>query len=213
MIPGYAFRDAALLEEALTHPSLAHERPGLRDYERLEFLGDAVLQLVVTELLMHTRPVWREGRMSEARRNVVNMTLLAEVSEALGLPALLRVAPGQQEVVGQSRVWSRVFESVLGAIYEDGGWEAARAWARPLLEPHLDRLADVRDPITRLQEWAQKQRVSLHYHLVDETGEAHRRHFAYEVFVGGEVRGRGEGSSKKLAKKAAAEEALERVRH
>jgi ribonuclease III len=207
------------LEEALTHPSFSNEQRGGRraDNQRLEFLGDAVLGLCVTELLMERFPGAREGELSMMRSALVNTDALAAWARQVDLGAALRVGRGA-EVAGereQTNVLADATEAVVGAVYLDRGIECARSLSRRIVSSLLDRLATGgsigRDPKSELQERVQARgATSPRYRVVGTEGPDHDRAFIVVVEVDGEVIGTGRGRSKKLAEQAAARAALER---
>jgi ribonuclease-3 len=210
---GHRFRDRALLERALQHPSYAHEHDGSRGNERLEFLGDAVLSLTAARLLFEAHPGWEEGHLSRARAALVNTVALADHARGLAMPAHARL--GRTERRGgadKDRVLANVFEAVVGALYLDAGLAPVLALARRLFADALapDSDAFAADPKTRLQEWAHAELGSTpRYAVVTDTGiENDARRFAVEVRIDGRVRGRGSGRTKRAGERAAAEEAL-----
>ena len=211
---GHPFGRSALLEQALTHRSRAAENGDLRgSNERFEFLGDAVLDLVVSELLMESHPDADEGLLTQARADLVNKRALAERSAALGLDRAVRLGSGQEQdgTRGLASVLADAFEAVLAAIYLDGGLEAARQF---ISATHGERLRDLpvalKDPKTRLQEWVHKRgREQVEYVVLAERGPPHAREFDAEVRVGGRALGTGSGLSKVAAQMEAARRALE----
>lgn len=207
--------DLDLLREATTHKSHAHEagRPNQHN-ERLEFLGDAVLELVVSHALMLAHPTLREGDLSRLRASLVNMRSLAEVARRLDLGPVLRLGKGEERTHGREKpsVLADAYEAVIGAIYLGDGLEAARIFIEGQLgeriRAHQTSVAH-RDFKTRLQEQAQSRyQVSPTYAIVDEEGPDHAKTFHVEVRVQGEVVGSGSGPSKKQAERAAAQQAL-----
>lgn len=209
---GYRFHDRALLEAALTHRSHAQESGGEIQYERLEFLGDAVLGLAAAERLYRALPAEAEGELSRLKAWVVSAESLARYAEALGLGELLRLGVGEERTGGRRKrsLLADALEAVFGAVYLDGGATAARALLAPYLEEALaadpGRAGDAK---TRLQEAAQARGWELPaYRIAGESGPDHAKRFVVEVLVRGEVAGRGEGGSKKEAQQAAAAAAL-----
>jgi ribonuclease-3 len=208
---GYRFKNPALLLRCLTHVSYDRQKTEGHN-EVLEFLGDAVLDLAVSDLLMRQNPDKSEGDLSRMRAALVNSTVLAEKAAALGLGSLLRLGKGEERSEGRSKpsILAGVFEALLGGIYQDGGYEAARA----VVERYF--LADVsakklgqHDYKTRLQEISQ---MLFHapptYRLLSESGPDHEKIFVTEINVGGEVLGTGTGRSKKQSEQEAAKQAL-----
>jgi ribonuclease-3 len=213
---GYEFRNHDLLDTALTHRSFSATR-GARNNEKLEFLGDAVLELAVSDLLMKHSPQHHEGELSKLRASLVNARILAEKAAALGLGDLLKLGKGEEKSGGRSKesILAAGFEALVGAIYLDRGFVAARRiLARQFSADIRSRSPSaVEDCKTRLQEITQKLfKATPTYTLVMETGPDHAKHFVSQISVGSRTFGRGEGRSKKSAEQAAAMEALEALR-
>ncbi len=214
---GHRFTDRALLEKALTHPSAAFERDGSRGNERLEFLGDAVLDLVVARLLFERHPGWEEGELTRARAAMVNKTALADRARRLDLGAHLRL--GRTEELGggadKDRVLANGLEAVLGAVYLDGGIDPIFAWVREHFEEALRGKGEVldRDPKTAFQEWAHAElQKTPGYRTLEDSGvEDADDRFTVAVEVAGERYGVGTGRSKRVAERAAAAAALAQV--
>jgi ribonuclease-3 len=206
----HAFSNPALLEEALTHTSWAYENGGSHN-ERLEFLGDAVLQIFASELLFHQFPADREGILSQYRARLVNTGHLAKLARRLGLDKTIRLGksgPGSG-VSTTDRVLAGVFEAVLGAIYMDAGHEAAQNWVTKVLAPDLEALPQVGDPRKVLHEWCQKNRgAPPTYEMRDKTGPDHAVTFTMAVICKGVELAQGTGRSKGTAGIAAAEAAV-----
>ena len=213
---GYRFRDESLLELALTHRSRAHEDdapdPG---NERLEFLGDAVLDLVVSERLMDLQPDADEGVLSRARAAIVNTQALAARARLLELGDFVLLGRGERRSGGADKpsILANVLEAVLGAVYLDGGIEAAQALIHEEFGHALRAGSDaLRDAKTELQERVQKLgRPVPRYTTVGERGPDHAKEFEVEVSVGGDLVARGTGSSKRTAEQEAARDALARL--
>ena len=213
---GHRFDRPALLVEALTHPSAAQRRgASAHSYERLEFLGDRVLGLIVADLLIHRYPDENEGALALRLADLVRRDALAEVARGLDLGAHLRLAKGE-EASGERHnpaILADACEAVIGAVYMDAGPLAARAFVEPLWRPLLEAARQPpQDAKTALQEWAQGRGLPLpSYREVGRSGPDHGPVFTVEVLVkghGGEV---GEGRSKRLAEQAAAERLLARL--
>ena len=209
-------KSESLKEQALTHRSFVQElKIEMADFERLEFLGDALLDLFIAELLMHTYPKDSEGVLSKKRASLVNEEFLAQKSRSLGLGNNLRLGPAELKSGGADKdsVLANVFESVLAALYLDQGHEAARIWLTQLFEKDVKILGGKefeKDFKTRFQEWAQKElKITPQYYLTNESGLSHQRVFNVEVRVGDEVWGEGNGPSKKKAEQRAAEQAFQ----
>jgi ribonuclease-3 len=213
---GHHFHSAPLLEQALTHGSRAYESgDASRGNERLEFLGDAVLNLVISERLMALFPDAAEGLLSRARAAAVNTGVLAECAHSLGLGALVRLGRGEDSSGGRGKpsILADVFEAVLGALYLDAGLEVTRAFlVREFADRLLDRDVLRSDAKTRLQERVQEHGdPAPSYETVAEWGPDHAREFEVVVHVAGQPRGRGVGRSKRAAEQAAARTALDQI--
>ena len=208
---GYKFKNAQLLTAALTHSSRANEgRKGEQSYERLEFLGDSVLSLIVSEYIYKHHTALPEGELTKMRAGLVNEAALFGYSKQINLQQYLLLGRGEEANGGRVRasISADVFEAVIAAIYLDGGLEKARAFVQKFLEtPHAPQLEDYK---TQLQEVIQQNpEERLRYVVIDESGPDHDKHFAVEVLINSNVIGRGEGKSKKQAEQAAAEQALQ----
>jgi len=217
---GHRFSDPTLLLRALTHRSFAHEHAAGRgeNYERLEFLGDALLGLIVSEWLWRDDPGAAEGSLTRRKQSVVRTEALAAVARELRLGEALRLGRGEEGTGGRGKasLLADVFEAVLGAVYEDGGIRVARAFVRRHLSPNLRATRAgqeaAEDHKTRLQERVQSRlQPPPLYRIVTTVGPAHSREFSVEVLVGDEVLGTGKGSSRKRAEQEAANEALGRL--
>lgn len=210
---GHRFARPELLERALTHSSRSVEPGSADSNERFEFLGDAVLDLLVSELLMDAHPDADEGVLSQARARAVNSEALAERSRSLALDGAVRLGRGELQSGGRDKpsIQANVLEAVLGAIYLDAGLDAARAFVSREFEAELcDPKDDLRDPKTRLQELLQQQGYEPpRYTLLSETGPPHDRRFEVEVGEEGRALGRGRGRTKRVAEREAARQALE----
>jgi ribonuclease-3 len=215
---GRRFRDRRLLVRALTHSSFANDDPDAEDNETLEFLGDSVLNYLVSEMLFDAFPLEAEGTLSKARSVLVSENHFAYLARRLDLGAALRVSPGEDRAGGRNRDarLADAFEAVFAALALDAGLDAARAVARRLFAGDIAALdlggLHRRDPKTALQERAQAEGLPLPlYRLVGETGPPHDRLFVYEVAYGGNDRTMGEGNTKKDAQRNAAEAMLQRL--
>ncbi len=216
------FVDEELLLQALKHRSWCAETTGQESNERLEFLGDAVLGMVVTDHVFRTYPDLPEGELAKVRADVVSAVVLAEVARELGLGPALFLGKGEDASGGRNKasILADATEALIGAVYLDAGWDAAAELILGLLE---ERLADAAsgpgglDYKTRLQELSARRFERLPRYEVADRGPDHSKHFFATVEVGDDVRGRGEGRSKKQAEQAAAAvvwkvlEAAERV--
>ncbi|MCW5891792.1 MAG: ribonuclease III [bacterium] len=206
----YRFVRPEHLVLAVTHRSLSPELP---NNETLEFLGDAVLGLAMSDLLMRRFPDAREGDLSKRRAALVNAGVLARKARAIDLGRWLRLGKGEEKTGGRDKesILAAGYEAVLGAIYLDGGYEAARGVVEAQfgVEAADEMAAGQEDWKTRLQELCQRRwRETPVYVLVEESGPDHAKRFVSELAVRGELRGRGVGHSKKAAEQAAAREAL-----
>jgi ribonuclease III len=208
---GHRFQRPEYLHVAVTHRSFSPEVP---NNETLEFLGDAVLALAMADLLMRRFPAAREGDLSKLRAGLVNAETLAQKARALDLGRWLRVGKGEEKSGGRDKesILAAVYEALLGAVYLDAGYEAARR----LVETHFaadltsEAAAGLRDYKTRLQEVTQRLfRATPVYQLVEESGPDHAKRFVSELSIVGQPYGRGVGHSKKTAEQAAAMEALD----
>jgi len=214
---GHHFADPALLDIALAHPSYAHEIDGSRGNERLEFLGDAVLDLAVARLLYDTHPRWSEGDLTRARAALVNTRMLARCARELGIGNHTLLGRTERKTGGadKERILANVFEALVGAVYLDAGLAPVTALAErlfaELLVPGSDPLAA--DPKTRFQEWSHADRgATPRYSAVADSGvENDEARFVVEIRLAGEVWGQGTGRTKRAAERAAAEVALQRV--
>ena len=210
---GHRFAHPQLLVQALTHPSAATHRGPIDDsYERLEFLGDRVLGLVVADLLLARFPAEHEGALAVRLAELVRRETLAEVAGELGLDRHLRLAKGA-ETAGERRnpaLLANACEAVLGALYLDGGLDAARALIESFWTARLEAAPKPpQDAKTALQEWAQRRALALpRYREVRREGPAHEPLFIVEVGVEGHAPALGEGRSKRLAEQAAAKRLL-----
>lgn len=219
---GYAFKDQGLLEQALTHSSFAFEDQGeglagplSRHYERLEYLGDAVLDLVVSDLVIRRFPDAPEGVLSRLRAGLVNSDRLSGLARELGLCEALRLGRGEESTGGRdkSSILAAAYEAVFGAVYLDGGFGAAFAAASTafvgLIDalPMSELLGDFKTPF---QERVQARfRSTPHYRVIAEHGPDHDKSFEIEVWVDGRPWARGAGKSKKEAEQEAARKAME----
>jgi ribonuclease-3 len=212
----YRFRDAVLAETALSHPSHAHELDGSRGNERLEFLGDAVLDLAMAEILYERHADWTEGALTRARAALVNKSALARVARRLGLGELVRLGRTEHRTGGGDKdsILANCLEAVIGALYLDGGLEPVYAFVERVFAQSLEDGEASRDAKTAFQEWAHaRHRKTPGYRLVADSGvENDERRFTVEVSIGDETYGRGVGRTKRAAERSAAESGLERGR-
>lgn len=214
---GYRFRNITLLQNALSHSSYANERwhDSLKSNERLEFLGDSVLGMVVADYLYRNFPNRPEGELTRMRADMVCEKTLATVANALGLGRHLMLGKGEELGGGRNResILADAVESVIAACYLDGGMEAAVEFIKKfiLVKVPVTKLHNV-DYKTALQELVQqKKNQVIAYTLIGESGPDHDKHFEVELTINGTVMGQGCGSSKKRAEQAAAQSALEKL--
>ena len=214
---GVTFHDIGLLHTALIHTSYANEAQGrVAHNERLEFLGDAVLELASSTYLYTHFPSLPEGELTKTRASIVCSAALAKIAARLGLGEYLLLGHGEEMSGGRARTTNLedAFEAVLGAIYLDQGWETARDYALRQLAPEFDQVRhgeNLQDYKTLLQELVQKTPGStIAYELLEATGPDHAKHYRYAVIIDGKTCGEGEGSSKKEAEQQAARMALAR---
>lgn len=214
---GYRFKNITLLENALTHSSYANERwrDSLASNERLEFLGDSLLGMIVADYLFRTFPERPEGELTRIRADLVCETTLAQVAGRLGLGQYLLLGHGEEQGGGRMResILADAVESLLAASYLDGGFEAVTGIVRRLIlaDVPAEKLRNV-DYKTKLQELVQKKKNQvIQYELIGESGPDHAKHFLVEVLINSEVVGKGTGSSKKRAEQDAAHAAIEKL--
>jgi ribonuclease-3 len=211
----YRFQDPGLALTALTHPSYSQPLEGSRGNERLEFLGDAVLDLAVSHVFFDAYPDWDEGDLTRARAALVNGRALAARARALGLGTLLRLGTTEQRSGGERKesILANGFEAVLGAVYLDGGLEPVFRIVGRLFGDQLTQGTAPRDPKTAFQEWAHAtvQQTPSYETVADSEIENDERRFTVELILQGESWGRGVGRTKRAAERAAADAALSRI--
>lgn len=212
---GCRFLDKDLLVEALTHSSYAYERAGQRerDFERLEFLGDAVIELATSHILFLMKHEAGEGFLTRARADLVNKKQLANFAEQLGVSEVLRLGAGERKCGGANnpRLLASAFESVIGAVYLDRGWNRVFTLIENLFFTAANSLPeDLRDPRSMVQEWAQARNgTKLKYRYLPPMGPAHKRIYRVQLVINEEVVATGEAESKKEACRCAASRALQ----
>ena len=217
---GYTFRDPQLILRAVTHPSYLQEHPlAGENNQRLEFLGDAVLQLVLTENLFQLYPHEREGDLSRRRSALAKGAFLAQLGRDLGLDACLRLGVSELATGGQNRASNLedACEALFGAIYLDSDWPTVRRVLLAIfgdLPARLDAVGDLHNPKGRLQELVQPKHgnQAVRYEVIRTEGGDHERRYFVEVYFHDKPLGQGSGSSKKLAEEAAARVALDTLR-
>jgi ribonuclease-3 len=216
---GVKFKNAALLHEAVVHSSYVNENPNEEgaSNERLEFLGDAVLGLIVADELFAGYPDQDEGKLTELRTHLVRRDTLARAAKELELGAALLLGRGEEASGGRARPTNlaHAYEAVVGAIFLDGGFAAARKFVRSSLAQEfaeVEERAFPQDPKSRLQELSQSlYQTTPAYRLLEAEGPDHARRFTIEVVVDGRVMGEGSGNSKQQAEKEAARRALAKL--
>lgn len=214
---GYKFNNARLLEQALTHSSYANEKKLGKGgcNERLEFLGDAVLELISSDFLFSSYPDVPEGELTKRRASLVCEPSLAFCARAFGLPEFLLLGRGEDLTGGRNRdsIISDATEALLGAIYLDGGFASAKEFVLKFILNDIEHKRLFYDSKTILQELIQeKGKQPVEYRLIHTEGPDHNKYFTVEAIVDGEVRGRGTGHTKKAAEQAAAYEVILRMK-
>jgi ribonuclease III len=214
----YRFADCARLKQALTHPSYLNEREqGSGDYQRLEFLGDAILGMLLAERLFIRFPEAAEGELSRSRAHLAGQGTLAEVARSMGIGEFIRLGRGEEQTAGREKdsILSDVVESLIAAVYLDGGLDASRCLVLRMFDDLLaisQEQASARDPKSELQELLSARGLKPpEYRLADESGPPHDRQFRFLVLVEDAVVGEGMGRSKKVAQQAAALCAMEQL--
>lgn len=214
---GYHFGNKKLLRQALTHSSFTNEQKINKagNYERLEFLGDAVLELVSSEFLFREHPEVPEGELTKMRASMVCEPALAFCARDLELGKFMRLGKGEESTGGRNRdsITSDAMEAVIGAIYLDGGMESAKAFINRYILSDLEDKVLFYDSKSNLQELIQgKLRKDFHYEVLEESGPEHDKTFLVEVFMEQESIGKGSGRTKKAAEQQAAYQALRLLR-
>lgn len=218
-VVGFPFEDDALLREALVHRSYLNENPSFpsADNQRLEFLGDALLDFVAGDYLYRRYPKMREGELTSLRAALVKEETLARFAQILDLGRYLYLGRGEEESEGRERpsLLADAFEALVGALYLDGGLTTAERFILRFLEPETERIVaqgELRDYKSLFQEEAQRRfQATPLYRTIDERGPDHNKVFTVEVLIEEKVYGRGEGASKQAAEQEAARQALEKI--
>lgn len=209
---GYVFQDKSLLRQALTHSSYANERKinKIKDYERIEFLGDAVLELVTSEFLFREQEEMSEGELTRKRASLVCEPSLAFCARGISLENFIFLGKGEERSGGRNRdsIISDVMEAMIGAVYLDSGFEEAKKFIHRFVLSDLEDKVLFYDAKTILQEKMQKDGQDIYYVLIGEEGPEHDKIFLVEVRQGNRVLGKGSGHNKKSAEQQAAYEAL-----
>lgn len=213
---GLSFSNFSLLTRALTHRSYANEhQDGTMDNERLEYLGDAVLDFIVAEWAYRHFPELPEGDLTKIRAHLVQNDHLASFARQINLGAALRLGRGEKTTGGHHRdsVLGSTFEALLGAIYLDSNFEKVKNFVLPFVHPSLDTiLEEINDPKSQLQEQTQAMKLGAPvYRVVGTNGPDHARTYDVEAEIAGQVKGRGTGSSKANAEREAARDALKKI--
>ncbi len=215
----YNFTDIKLLDLALTHPSFQHEQAGggTGDYQRLEFLGDAILGMVLAEALFLQYPDENEGTLSRLRSQMADQDTLASLARKLGFGPFIRLGRGEEQSSGSDKdsILADILESIIAAVYIDGGFESARGFVVRLFTEILakpDAELKTGDAKSILQEILSSRKLPPpHYSLMEESGPPHDREFVFQVFVEEKLLGTGIGRSKKHAQQSAASKALQLI--
>ncbi len=219
-IMGYTFKNEYYIETALTHSSYAHEMnmSSLNNNERQEFLGDAVLELVISNYIFNKYTDMPEGEMTKLRASIVCEDTLSKAATEIGLGQLIKLGKGEIYTGGRERpsILADAMEAVFGAVYLDGGFDAAEAFILDILKPHIELLKNnfrMRDCKTYLQELIQKtSKEPIVYNIIGESGLAHSKEFMSSVVHDGKILGKGRGKSKKEAEQNAAADAISRMK-
>lgn len=212
----YRFRDLTLLARAVTHPSYLNETGGeTGDYQRLEFLGDAVLGMLLAEMLYDRYPDWAEGALSQLRARLAGQDVLADRARLLGLGPFIQLGRGEEQTSGRQKdsILADILEAIIAALYRDGGLQASRIFVTRLFELVIaapESLVLGRDSKSELQEYLSSNGYSPpDYQLIEESGPPHDRLFRFQIVSNATVIGDGQGKSKKIAQQVAAAAALD----
>ncbi len=215
---GIVFKDKELLKQAFIHRSYINENPhsDLSHNERLEFLGDAVLELIVTDYLYRKYPSFTEGELTAIRSALVNAVIISGIAAELGMNDYLLLSKGEAKDNGKARqyILANTYEAYMGAVYMDQGYEAAKKFVADTILPHTDEIVSKklwRDPKSLVQEKAQeKVGTTPFYKVLYESGPDHDKHFTVGIFFGADIIAEGKGKSKQEAEQKAAENALKK---
>ena len=214
---GIVFSDKSLLSQSFTHRSYINENGGVKNghNERLESLGDAVLELITTDYLYKAYPGNNEGELTAYRSALVNAIIISEVASQIGMNEYLLLSKGEAKDTGKARsyILANTYEAYLGAVYLDQGYDVAKKFVEDTLIPRLDEIVSKklwRDPKSLVQEKAQEiYKTTPLYKVISENGPDHDKHFTIAIFFGDEEIARGKGKSKQEAEQAAASSAIE----
>ena len=213
---GISFNDKNLLKQAFIHRSYINENSGtgMSHNERLEFLGDAVLELIVTDFLYKKYPGYTEGELTALRSALVNAIIISEIASSIGMNDFLLLSKGESKDNGKARqyILANTYEALVGAIYLDGGYEVANKFITKTILPHTEEIVAKklwRDAKSLVQEKAQEfVGMTPLYKVLNEVGPDHDKHFTVGIYFGGELIAEGKGKSKQEAEQKAAEAAL-----
>ncbi len=213
---GYRFNDVALLKHALTHPSFSNENgePKEASNQRLEFLGDAVLELISSVFLFNRKPVIQEGVMTKVRAALVCEPTLAEAARKVNLGDYIILGKGEarERINNRDSVVSDAFEAVIGAMYLDGGYENAEKFVKAFVLSDIENTGLYRDAKTVLQEYVSQNKMELEYKVIEESGPCHDRFYRVQAILNNKEYGIGEGSSKKKGEQGAAYQTLKQIK-
>ncbi|SDZ89606.1 ribonuclease-3 [Oribacterium sp. KHPX15] len=213
---GYHFNDVGLLKHALTHPSFSNENgePKEASNQRLEFLGDAVLELISSVFLFNRKPVLQEGVMTKVRASLVCEPTLAEAARKVNLGDYIILGKGEarERINNRDSVISDAFEAVIGAMYLDGGFEQAQNFVNKLVLTDIESAGLFRDAKTVLQEYVSQNKMELEYRVIEESGPCHDRFYRVQAILNNREYGIGEGSSKKKGEQGAAYQTLKQIK-
>lgn len=212
----YHFKDVSLLKHALIHPSWSNENalPKEASNQRLEFLGDAVLEMISSIFLFHREPVIQEGVMTKIRAALVCENALAQAARRLKLAEYIYLGRGEEKegINLRDSVLSDTLEAVIGAIYLDGGFEPAKAFIYEQILSDIENSSLYRDAKTELQKYVSRERIRLEYRILEESGPCHERFYRMGAYLDDNCFGEGTGSSKKKAEQHAAYNSLLRIK-
>ncbi len=214
---GLKFKDKDLLTQAFVHRSYLNENPslGMEHNERLEFLGDAVLELIVTDFLYKKYPREDEGILTSYRAALVNANIISDIARDMGVNEYLLLSKGESKDTGKARnyILANTYEAILGAIYLDSGYEEAERFVKRTILVKIDEVVKKKlwkDPKSHVQEKAQEfLSVTPSYKVISESGPDHDKHFTVGIYFGSDLAAQGKGKSKQEAEQAAAQKAME----